>query len=300
MGDTVKMLLYTDTLEVSGVKRAANRKKFAITKSEISMSVVNAVIATPVEGEEQFVATLKSAGADAKRIEAATAMFRLRSGFADVLKPEDIGVLAKAHKEPNGDEQGDDESDEEYKARKAKKSKNAEHQTGIDTNFKPVHKSADLPPETKAQLEAMFKSNEMLAKQVKDLTEQRELTEYTAKAEREFAHVPGSSVELAKTLKAAHDAGPEAEKVILVSLSATNEMAQKSELFQDMGSTGGGLAASAHQKIQQLVNNLTMKSADGKEMTAAQKYTYVISETAEGRELYRQYNAEQDQRIKNR
>jgi hypothetical protein len=283
------MLLHTDTLEVSNVKRAANRKKFAVSKSEISMSTVNAVISTPVEGEEQYVATLKSAGADAARIEAATAMFRLRQGYADVLKPEDLGVSTKskkAHEEPDGDEEM--EMEEEEKAKKSKKSVVA-----------PVSKSADLSPEMHARVEAVFKSNELLAQQVKELTAKNELAEYTAKAEREFSHVPGSRVELAATLKAAHDAGPDAEKRILSALSATNDIVRKSAMFQDIGTMGGGGAADAHSKIQALAAGLTMKAENGNEMTPAQKYNYVITKTAEGRTLYNQYIEERKQAVKN-
>jgi hypothetical protein len=287
----INMLSHLSTLEISNVKRAANRRTYAITKSEeAQMKIVQAVLSTPAEGETEFVATLKSAGADEKRIEAATAMYRMRKGFEDVLQPEDLGVTAKAHKEPDGDEQEEDESDEAFKSRmakaKAKKAKKCDE---------PAHKSAD--PEVEAKLSALFKSNQMLASQLQEQVAKSEQLEYVAKAEREFSHVPGSSADLAVALKAAHDAGPSAEKVLTAALKSVNELVSKSAMLREVG-TAGGTAGSAYQQIEALANGLTMKADSGKEMSKAQKVAYVTSNTAEGRALYAQYNEEQRQALK--
>jgi hypothetical protein len=291
------MLTSTETLEVSNVRRAANRKRYAITKSEANVmkdpKIIQAVLSTAAEGEEQLVATMKSAGADEKRIEAATALYRLNKGFADVLKPEDLKVLiGKAHEEPDGDEQGDDESDVEYKARMAKRIKKARKSAdavGGDAD-------AGLDPEVLKRVEAVMKSNENLVKEVQGLKTAKEQLEYVAKAEREFKHVPGSPAELAVTLKAAHDAGPEAEKTILAHLRSVEEISAKSALFGEIGTSGGGAGPTdANAKIQALAEKLTMKADSGKEMTPAQKYSYVLTHTPEGRALYREYLAQHPQ-----
>ena len=288
MGDQIKMLSHLSTLEVSNVKRAANRKRYAITKSESTVDIQK-IMSVKAEGEEQFVATLKSEGATQDRIDAATAAYRIRKNCADVLKPEDMGVVAKAHKEPDGDEQGDDESDAEFKARKAKKSV----------------KKSDVSPEMDARIEALFKSNAdllqknaELAGKVETLTAKSADLEFEAVAKSEFGHVRGSVSELAQALKAAHEAGPEAEKAIRNVLKSAEEITSKSAMLHEVGSSGGGTNGSAWQKIEALAGGLTMKSDSGKEMSKSQKIDYVVSKTAEGRALYEQYNREQDQAIK--
>jgi len=136
----------------------------------------------------------------------------------------------------------------------------------------------------------------MLADQVKQLVAKNQELEFVSKAEREFPHVPGASIELAKTLKAAHDAGPEAEKVILAALKGVEELTSKSAMLQEIGTSGGGTTAGgAYSKIEALAAGLTMKSENGKELTKEQKVNYVISKTAEGRSLYEQYNEERRQ-----
>jgi hypothetical protein len=305
MAEHLKMLGHGSILEISGVKRAANRKRFAVTKSEsTTMSIISAVLATKAEGEEQFVATLKSEGADEKRIEAATAMFRMNKGFADILEQGDLekaGIVAKAHKEPDGDEmeQEEDETDEAFKARKAKKAAKAA-KSAAQVVAQPVRKSAEVVEDPR--LEQVMKSNQALMDQVKGLVEKNQMMEFTTKAEREFSHVPGkSTAEIALALKAAHDVGGETEKTILASLRSVEQLVAKSAMLGEIGVSGSGMATGgAHQKLVALASGLTMKSESGKEMTPAQKYAYVAKNTAEGRDLYAQYLAEQAQAQKNR
>jgi hypothetical protein len=286
----VQMLHSLSTLEISNVRRAANRGKYAITKSEKIMSL-KAVLSTPAEGEEQFVATLKSAGADATRIEAATAAYRLQKGFADVLQPEDFGV-AKAHKEPDGDEREEMDEEDEEDEKKSKKSK--KNIAGSKSNDQTATtKSAD-----DARLVAVMKTAEVLSAQVKELSAKNEMLEYVSIAKSEFAHVPGSVEQLAVTLRDAHNAGPAVEKTILAALRSTNEITAKSDHMREIGTNGGGQTGGAYQKIEALASGLTMKSDSGKEMSQAQKIAYVTSNTAEGRELYKQYNEEKRQLIK--
>jgi len=297
----IKMLTNLSTLEISNVKKAANRKRYAITKSETAMDIKQ-VVTVVAEGEAEFVETLKSEGASAERIEAETALYRIQKNCADVLKP----VEKKAHEEPDKDdeEQMDGESDEAYKARAKKsgfepkkKAAKADNQTGIDPNFKPAHKSAEEAVMDE-KVEALFKCmNEKLAAVEKinqELVAKNERLEYVAKAEREFAHAPGSAEEIATVLKSAHDAGPEAEKTIVEQLKRMNDFVAKNEtIMQSMGVAGQPAGnGDAMAKIEALASGLTMKAESGKEMTKEQKISYVISKTAEGRDLYAQYMTE--------
>lgn len=295
MGEQINMLSHLSTLEVSNVRRAANKKRYAISKSETPMKIQQ-VLSVAAEGEEQFVATLKSQNASPERIEAATAAYRLQKNCADLLKPEDFGVTAKAFGkgEPDGDEQGEDESDEEFKARKAKKAAKKAAKSA-DVVVAPVAKSASEDP----RFEVIMKSNETLAAQVKELVEKNEQLEFEAVAKSEFGHVRGSFAEIAGALKAAHAAGPEAEKVFKAALKSAEEITAKSAMLGELGTNGGpSSGGGSWQKIEALASGLTMKSEKGTEMSRAQKIDYVVSKTAEGRALYEQYNEEKRQLLK--
>ena len=69
--NSINMLTNLGTKELSLVRRGANNKRFALTKSEDVMpleELLKSVLETPAEGEDNLVASLKSAGADEEAI----------------------------------------------------------------------------------------------------------------------------------------------------------------------------------------------------------------------------------------
>jgi hypothetical protein len=287
--DVVKMLTATTTREVSLVRRGANKKRYAITKSESAMSVFEAVLKTAAEGEEQLVESLKSAGADQKRIDAAVAAFRVTKGFSDVITPEDAELIAKAAK---GDEDDEDESDDLPAFMKGKKSKKTKKSAEPDLSA--------LDPATRAQVESVFKSNQDLTAQigqltnvVKGLVDSGTKQQYVAKAASEYSHIPGTPDEIGAVLKSAHDASPELGAGIEKLLGMVNGLVQKSAMLGSVGTPGGaGAGGSAWSRIETMAGQLTLKSDSGVEMSKEQKVAHVIAKTAEGRQLYREYLAE--------
>ena len=283
----MNMLTHLSTLEVSSVKKPANRKRFAITKSENQMSVdTKQVVTIAAEGETEFVATLKSEGASEDRIAAEVAIYRIKKNCADVL-PQ----VEKAHKEPDGDEnQGADESDDAYMKR-AKK-------CGFEPKKKTA-KSADhqelevMDPKVEAMFKSMNEKMELVEKSNRELTDRNQKLEYITKAEKEFPYAPGSTEENAMLLKSAHDAGPKAEEAMLSNLKRMSEFVQKNQtMMQATGIAGGANGnGDAEAKLQALSKSITMKSEDGSPMTDAQRMVQVLK-TAEGRDLYNQYLAE--------
>ena len=272
----MKALTDLKTLEVSNVRRAANKKRYAITKSETAMKTAIAVLSTPAEGEDKLIATLKSAGADDKRIEAETAAYRIKKGFADVLKAD----------APPAEEM----TEEQKKAKKA-----AEEAAAMEAA------ESAVPAAKSAEMEAVMKSNaDLVAKSaaleamVKGLIDASKTQEYVSKAEKDFAHVPGSADEIAAVLKSAAAAGPETLKGIETILAQTNEIVSKSAMLQNFGVPGAGPGShgSAWERIEQLAQQLTMKSDRGVEMTKEQKIAHVTTKTAEGRAAYREYLAD--------
>lgn len=295
--ETIKMLSNLHTAEVSLVRRGANRKRYAITKSEeyhmpFNPKVLEAVLKTAAEGEDKLIATLKAAGADEKRIDAAVAQFRVQKGFADVVTAEDAELIAQATGVAKKDETDPDEpDDDDMPALLKKKAKKTKKSAEPDLS--------QLAPETRAQVEAVFKSNEALVGQVESLTgmvktlvDNGAKSEYVAKAAKEFSHIPGTPDEIGIVLKSAHDASPELGAGIEKLLGMVNGLVRKSALLGSVGSTGGaGAGGSAWERIQTLATGLTMKAGD-KDMTPEQKIAYVTEKTAEGRALYKEYLGE--------
>lgn len=301
-GANITALTNSRTAEISLVKSPANRKPFATTKSENPMPIKDTLVAvlnTPAEGEEQFVASLKSAGADDARLEAAVANYRLQRGYADVVKAEDMDLVAKAAYGKKSKKKGnpfgkddDDDDDDDEDVKKSKKS-------AVELTLKAAEVAA-LPDGIRASIELMMKSNQMLADQVKslsgtvqELADSRDSAVLTAKAQTEFAHIPGMSHEqVGAMMKSASKAGVGDDMIKM--LKTINEVSKSSGIFRMAGSAGGGNGggASAQAKVEALAESLTLKSADGTPMSKAQKIQHVLEHTSEGKALYHDYLTE--------
>jgi hypothetical protein len=301
------MLTNLMTGEVSLVRSPANRKAYAIAKSETPMlNIGKAAVETPVEGEEQLVAALKSAGANAKRIEAAVASLRVQKNLSDVYTDEDMAAVAaamnpvaKAKMKKDEEKEEEDEEDEDLPAflkdKKAKKAKKSDEPA-----------SEELSPAAKAHIERVEKANSelhanvgVLTKLVEGLVEKNQTAHFVTKAATDFSHVPGSSEEIAAVLKSAHAADPKTGAAVEKLLGTVQTLVQKSGLMGSFGSPGAGAGqatggGSAMQTVEQMASALTMKSDSGKEMTREQKIAYVIKSTPEGRAAYRQYLMENE------
>ena len=164
-----------------------------------------------------------------------------------------------------------------------------------------VSKSAlDLtafPKEQRAQLEMIFKANNDLQKQNKELVQkqaklEKDLSarieaekerEYVAKA-AEFRHVGLPLAEVIETLKDAAKLGEKSYERVCKQFEAINEQISKGGLFSEIGSrqsSGGGNDAEA--KLERLVDSVVQKS-EGKH-SRDEIYAEVL-QTKEGKRLY--------------
>ncbi len=288
---TITMLSRVQTAELTLCRRGANNRRFAVSKSlENPMKIANAVLSTPVEGEAQLVATLKSRGASEQRIEAAVAALRIQKGFADVVEDEDRDLVEKSlvTKAKKSDDEEEDEDDDKpaFLKEKAKKEK-AKKSLGLE----------DLEPEIREQITAVFKSRDDLEKKsakleevVKSLVDEKTTTGFIAKAKDSFGHVPMPVADLAQLLKTAHGVSPEHGASMEKLLGQFNEVVQKSSMFANVGSSGPGRGdGSAMAKLEELAAGIVQKSAG--EMTR-EKAMDTVLKTAEGRALYKQYLTE--------
>ena len=290
MPETVNMLSGLSTLEISNVKRAANRKKYATTKAadattsqETTVPIdIQKALSVAAEGEPEYVATLKSAGKAEDEIKVLTAQYRLSKNFADVLPP--AGAVTKAAKPADEDDldQQDGETDKAYASRMKKAAK-----------AKKTAKSADVEdePAEDPRLEAVMKSNATLAKTVESLSTGNRANEFRLEARTQYRYVGKSEDDIVAMLEQGHQAGT--LEITRKSMKALSDMNASNPAFKELGFVGksDGTKHEPYEELAKLADSVTMKSADGSELSEAQKMNRVLK-TAQGRVLYSEYLAQ--------
>lgn len=250
--DTINMLTNLQTAEVSLVRRGANKKRFALTKSEggeMSFGdVLKNVLETPAEGEDTLVQSLKAAGRDDESIEVARANFRLQNGFRDKLDPEDFGSIAKA-------------SGYEVPAKAA---------VPAEESVKKSHVPAEMPAELQAvwkaqqeEMELLRKANEEASSQIVAIRKEAQRKELVAKCAAEYAHVPGmSSEQMGEMLQKAYEVGEAFGRQLEANWAQTSEALKKSELLRPAGRSGhADSEASALGKLNSIAKQYVAKDA---------------------------------------
>lgn len=294
----ITMLSSLNTLELTVTKRGINGKRFAMTKGGLPMEpeVLQALMSTPIEGEKDFIATLKSAGVtDQKQIDAAVASLRVQKGMKDLVPSDTMLAVAKAAGyadvakavTPNEGVRDDKTDAESGKVDPKTKKK--------DPLGKSVNMSG-MSAEDRSTLEQMFKSNqELVAKSaqleetIKSMRDEQETKQYVAKAAADFDHLPMGSEELGMMLKSAHASSSDFAKGFEKLLGTMNELVKKSSMFTSMGAVAKSQSGGAWQKIEALADGMVQKSAEGgKSLTKAQAIDVVLK-SEQGAALYREY-----------
>jgi len=156
-----------------------------------------------------------------------------------------------------------------------------------------------LKPKARRELEGIFKSNKELIqknadleKSVREMKEQSREKEIVAKAAT-FAHVAIPKEDIIETLKDADKLGAKSFERVCKSFEALNEQGKTSKLFGEFGSNlpeSGNSPEAVWAKIEKAAQGVVAKSADGKDLSLAQK-TEIYLKTAEGQKMYDQYKA---------
>lgn len=271
---TINVLTDVETKEVSLVKRGANRKVIALSKSESDMdNILEAVLGTEAEGEAKVLETFKNAGLSEKGMEAATGLYRLLTAFKDELNGEGVGSVIKAagFEAPTKKDEGTPTPEPTSK--------------GMDLN--------KMDPAVRQQVEAIFKSNkeaiekaEKLEKALNDERELRVVKEWTEKAETQFSHIPAKASELAVIMKSLHTVDGELAKKVEELLSTVNETVKKSELLVSKGRAHMPSFGGAWDEIVTKAKDIMAKSSE--KVTQAKAIDMFLA-TPEGKELYQQY-----------
>lgn len=284
---SINMLTNVQTAEVSLVRRGANNKRIALTKSEDDMDfqeLLKTVLATEAEGEASLIKTLKAAKADEDTINAAVANFRLQNGFKDKLSKDVFGEvakaagfeLAKAKAKGEGEEDEDDMPFGDKKKKKVAKS----------------HVPADMPPEMKAifksqqdEMEALRKENAETAEILKAERAERVRKEYIQKCAADYTHVPGMNAEqMGEMLQKAYEVSEEFGAQLEKTWTDTHEAVKKSTMLANQGviQTNDG-SSGAWSKMQSLAKELVQKTEG---LSEAKALDVVMKENPE---LYQEY-----------
>lgn len=317
---TINLLTNVKTAKVSLVKRGANKRQFAIFKSEKTMpddntipmeemeEIFKAIVETEAEGEEKLEDIFKQEKLSPKAMNAVKGALRLLGAYkeevgGDLMKKlaaaAGYGYAAPKKQEPKKEPE------------KKQKKKDEEHKY-------PMAKALDgLPDELREQLEPVFKAQqdlydeeiakaekhaedadkrtEEVAKALKTERDQRQTQEWIAKSEDELSHFPGkSSEELGKMLKALHDVNPEMATAQFESMKAASDAIKESDLLKTAG-TGTAPGGSAYQKIQEMVKAKIAKSGDT--MTPEQAEVEIMKEDPVLYEKYLEENPAQSRPI---
>jgi hypothetical protein len=280
-----------DVVEVSLVTRGANRKKFALFKSEegeaVNAEILKAVLETPLEDEQKVDEVLKAAKLSEKAQNAVKGALRLLNAYREELPKDVLKTLADlAGYEYPAPKEGKDEKDK-----------------GKDKYAYPVpQKKADgswdfsgIPEEVRPMVEALWKENE-------DIRKKAEETEKLLKAERDerlrkefiakaagYKHLAVKPEEFGLVLKALAEKAPEELAKIEAVLKAADEAIGQGKLFAEAGRGGEG-AGSTWAKIEKMASEIVQK--DGK-MTREQAIAKVLEEHPE---LYDEYLREREKR----
>lgn len=263
--------------------------------------ILNALMSTPAEGEAELVETLKSQGVeDQQKIDAAVASFRVQKGLKDLVDPTVMGEVSKAAgaevaKAVMPNEGKDDKKPDATSGKVDPKAKQGQG---------PVKKSLDLSgldADSRAQVEAIFKSHASMAEKasqvdelhamVKSLQDERETKEYVAKAAQSFNHIPMKADDLGLMLKSANGVSAEFAQGFETLLTKMNEVVSKSALFTTTGAAGVSDGSGAWDKIEQLADGMVRKSSSENPVTKAQAIALVMK-TEEGNRLYQEYLGE--------
>jgi len=259
--------------------------------------VLQAIISTPAEGEDQLLATLKSQGVeDKEKVDAAVASYRMQKGMKDLVADDVMAAVAKTAgyegtaKAVTPNEGKDDKKPDATSGKVDPKTK---------TGQGPVKKTVDLSnldEGTKAMVESVFKSHAAMEERtatleavVKSMKDDKEEVHYVAKAAKEFSNLPLGDKELGLMLKSANAMNPEFAKGFETLLGRMDEMVAKSAMLTTAGAVSKANAGGGLDKLQVMADGIVRKSTEaGKEMSAAQAMDLVLK-TEQGQALYREY-----------
>jgi hypothetical protein len=305
MADSINVLTDLDTLGVSLVRRGANKRRVALTKSEEGMKdaeeILKAVLEMETDDEDKIEEVFKALSP--KGVNAVKGAMRLLNAFKEEL-PKDVmsglsklaGFAAPAKAEGEGydfpPKKKQENAEEEDEAKMKKTLENVPEE--LRDTLQELWKSHDegLQEQIKKSEERADKAETQvteLAKTVTILRDDALRKEMIEKAENSYGAL-GSPEEIGGLLKDLHGAGGELAEKIEKLLGQANERVAKSALLDELGRSGGGETAhNAWDKIEKAAKSIVEKSEEP--LSQAEAVDMVIRKQPE---LYNEYLAEKE------
>ena len=258
----VKALEKLDTIEVSLVRSGANRRRFAIFKTESDMDpeVIQAVLETEFDGEGDQLAAILKADASPKARAAMKAILRAHAGFKDEIPANIVNV--KALMKALGLKEMHDKDEDKMATKKAAPASQPEATLKSDD-------LAALPPALAAKVEALWKANgekdkaiEALSLTVKAERDERRVKEFTALAQSDFDNL-GDSAEVGAVLKSISDTDEGLYTRVESIFKAAQARIAEAPAFQEVGRKPGRAEtlSGAESRMAAAVKEIVTKSA---------------------------------------
>ena len=239
-----------ETVEVSLVDKGANKRTFAIKKSEKKeMDVIEAILAAPFEKGEAIIERLKKAELSEQAVEGIKSAVQILSAFqeevpANLLKDlMALGGFSKQEDEEEEEEKPDaaEEAAPEGETPEADEEEEAEKQEDEEEDEEEMQKRlAALPKNMRSMVEQLWKSNksaitkaEELEAKIKKAEDEKRLSECVAIAKAEFGALPVKAEKLGSFIKSL-DGMADADFVLGL-LRSSNEMIAANGLTTEIG-----------------------------------------------------------------
>ena len=268
-------LIDLETLEVSLVKRGANKKKFALAKkeSENMKDLTAAILAAPGEIDPALAEVLKEALS--KEAEAVIAdAFKMLSAVKDEMSGELFAKISEAlgfgkAEEDEAEEEAPEAAAEEAPAEEAPEAPAPDEEEEEEAE-KSIEKSDD------PKVAALFKEHEDLKALYKAEMETKRAAEFVAKAEADFANIPGATVEqVGGLLKDLHDLDQGIAERVESVLKGTQALVENVGVLGEAGSRAQAPAANdADGRIEAMARSRVEKS--GGALSLAKAYEAVL------------------------
>ena len=239
-----------ETVEVSLVDKGANKRTFAIKKSEKKeMDVIEAILAAPFEKGEAIIERLKKAELSEQAVEGIKSAVQILSAFqeevpANLLKDlMALGGFSKQEDEEEEEEKPDaaEEAAPEGETPEADEEEEAEKQEDEEEDEEEMKKRlAALPKNMRSMVEQLWKSNksaitkaEELEAKIKKAEDEKRLSECVAIAKAEFGALPVKADNLGSFIKSLD--GMDNADFVLGLLRSSNEMIAANGLTTEIG-----------------------------------------------------------------
>ena len=238
-----------ETVEVSLVDKGANKRTFAIKKSEKKeMDVIGAILAAPFEKGDAIMDRLKKAELSEQAVEGIKSAVQILSAFqeevpANLLK--DLMALGGFSKQEEEEDEEKPEAAEEAapdgETPEADEEEEAEKQEDEEEDEEEMQKRlAALPKNMRSMVEQLWKSNksaitkaEELEAKIKKAEDEKRLSECVAIAKAEFGALPVKAEKLGSFIKSLD--GMDNADFVLGLLRSSNEMIAANGLTTEIG-----------------------------------------------------------------